>query len=77
MDPAPRHPARPEPPPTPEVEAIEPEFRPDKVREVTALFLNHALPPSVLVMLEDTHWMDDASSVVLDQIVAPSPHDPR
>jgi class 3 adenylate cyclase/tetratricopeptide (TPR) repeat protein len=63
-------------PPTPEVEALAAEFRPDKVREVTARFLNHALPPTVVVILEDTHWMDDASGVVLDQIVralAPRP----
>jgi len=56
-------------PPSPEVEAIAAEFLPEKVREVTARFLNHALPPSVVVVIEDTHWMDDASSVVLDQIV--------
>jgi class 3 adenylate cyclase/tetratricopeptide (TPR) repeat protein len=63
-------------PATPEVEAIAPEFRPDKVREVTARFLNHALAPSVVVIIEDTHWMDDASSAVLDQVVralAPRP----
>ena len=56
-------------PPTPEVAAIAPEFIPDKVREVTATFLNAALPESVVVIIEDAHWMDDASSSVLDQII--------
>ena len=56
-------------PPTPEVAAISAEFIPDKVREVTATFLNAALPESVVVIIEDSHWMDDASGLVLDQIV--------
>ena len=36
---------------------------------MTARFLDHVLPPSVVVMIEDAHWMDEASCVVLDQIV--------
>ncbi len=60
-------------PPTPEVRAIAPEFIPDKVRDVTATFLNAALPESVVVTIEDAHWMDDASSVVLDQIIRAIP----
>jgi predicted ATPase/class 3 adenylate cyclase len=63
-------------PPTPEVDAIAPEFRPGKVREVTARFLNRALPPSVVVVIEDTHWMDDASGEVLEQIVRALPQRP-
>ena len=55
--------------PTPEVAAIATEFIPDRVRDVTATFLNAALPESVVVIVEDAHWMDDASSVVLDRII--------
>ncbi len=60
-------------PPTPEVEAIAPEFIPDKVRELTATFLNAALPESVMVVFEDAHWMDDASIAVLDRIIRAIP----
>ncbi len=63
-------------PPTPEVAAIAPEFVPDKVREVTATFLNAVLPPSVVVIIEDAHWIDDASSLVLDQIIRAIPERP-
>jgi class 3 adenylate cyclase len=63
--------------PTPEVEALAPEFIPDKVREVTARFLNHVLPPSVVVMIEDTHWMDDASGSSSTGSCTRSPSVPR
>jgi Predicted ATPase len=60
-------------PPTPEVSAIATEFIPEKVREVTAAFLNAALPQPVVVIIEDAHWIDDASSLVLDQIIRTIP----
>ena len=63
-------------PSTPEVAAIVAEFVPDKVREVTATFLNATLPQGVVVIIEDAHWMDDTSSLVLDQIIRAIPERP-
>ncbi|MGZ6904661.1 MAG: adenylate/guanylate cyclase domain-containing protein [Acidimicrobiia bacterium] len=56
-------------PSTPEVDAIDPEFLPQRVREVTATFLNAVLPTGVVVIVEDAHWIDDASTMVLDLIL--------
>jgi class 3 adenylate cyclase/tetratricopeptide (TPR) repeat protein len=56
-------------PTTTEVESIAPEFVPDKVGELMARFLDAVLPPAVVVVIEDTHWMDDASGAVMDRIV--------
>jgi class 3 adenylate cyclase/tetratricopeptide (TPR) repeat protein len=55
--------------PTPDVASIAPEFLPERVRDVTAAFLDAVLPPSVVVVIEDAHWMDDASSAIADRIV--------
>ena len=56
-------------PATPEIEAIDPQYLPNRVREVVATFLNAVLPAHVVVIVEDAHWMDDASSEVLELIV--------
>ncbi|MGZ4753815.1 MAG: adenylate/guanylate cyclase domain-containing protein [Acidimicrobiia bacterium] len=49
--------------------ALAPEFRRERVHETMAVFLDRALPDEVLVILEDVHWMDEASSAVLRIIV--------
>lgn len=56
-------------PDTPDTAALAPEFRRERVHEVMALFLDQALPGEVLVILEDVHWMDEASCAVLRLIV--------
>jgi class 3 adenylate cyclase/tetratricopeptide (TPR) repeat protein len=56
-------------PDTTETAALEPEFRRQRVHEVMALFLDRALPIDALVILEDVHWMDEASAAVLQIIV--------
>lgn len=56
-------------PATPEISAIDPQYLPNRVREVVATFLNAVLPAHVVVIVEDAHWMDDASSEVLELIV--------
>jgi tetratricopeptide (TPR) repeat protein len=56
-------------PDTPETAALAPEFRRERVHDVMAIFLDQALPSKALVLLEDVHWMDEASCAVLQIIV--------
>jgi class 3 adenylate cyclase/predicted ATPase len=54
---------------TPETANLSPEFRHERVSEVTAAFLDAAMPRPVLVVVEDVHWMDSASQSILSRIV--------
>ena len=56
-------------PDTPDTAALAPEFRRERVDQVMAIFLDRALPVGVLVVLEDAHWMDEASCGVLQIIL--------
>ncbi len=56
-------------PTRPDTAALAPEFRRERVHEVMAIFLDRALPTGALVILEDVHWMDEASCAVLEIIV--------
>ena len=56
-------------PDTAETAALAPEFRRERMHEVMAIFLDRALPIDALVILEDVHWMDEASCAVLQIIV--------
>ncbi len=56
-------------PDTAETAALAPEFRRERVHDVMARFLDRALPDDALVILEDVHWMDEASSAVVQIIV--------
>jgi class 3 adenylate cyclase/tetratricopeptide (TPR) repeat protein len=56
-------------PDTVDTAALAPEFRRERVHQVMAIFLDRALPRGVLVVLEDAHWMDEASCGVLDIVV--------
>jgi class 3 adenylate cyclase/tetratricopeptide (TPR) repeat protein len=54
---------------TPDTAALAPGLRRERVDQVMAIFLDRALPERVLVVLEDAHWMDEASCGVLDIVV--------
>ena len=54
---------------TPDTANLSPEFRHERVSEVTAAFLHAAMPTPVLVVVEDVHWMDSASQSILSRIV--------
>jgi class 3 adenylate cyclase/tetratricopeptide (TPR) repeat protein len=56
--------------PTPETDAIETAFRRDKLHEVVAQFMNRVLLMPTLVVVEDTHWIDDASAFLLRYLAA-------
>jgi class 3 adenylate cyclase/predicted ATPase len=55
---------------TPEVDAIEPRFRPERLADVTVELLDALAPGQLAVVVEDAQWLDDASSQLLDRIAA-------
>lgn len=58
--------------PTPEVDAIDPEFRRLRIHEVVVQLLDATLTGPILLVVEDTHWIDDASGELLNHLVQAS-----
>jgi class 3 adenylate cyclase/tetratricopeptide (TPR) repeat protein len=54
--------------PTPETQALAPEFRRTKLHEVVDRFLDRTLRAPTAFVFEDAHWMDDASTDLLREI---------
>ncbi len=48
-------------PSTPETEQLEPQFRRERLHECVATLLTRVLMMPTLLIIEDAHWMDDAS----------------
>ncbi len=48
-------------PPTPETERLEPQFRRERLHESVSTLLTRVLMMPTLLVLEDAHWIDDAS----------------
>jgi tetratricopeptide (TPR) repeat protein len=63
-------------PPTPETDALEDRFRRPRLEEVAITLLRRLLPNPTLITVEDTHWMDEASSDLLRRIVQVVPDTP-
>src|SRR5439155_10779033 len=57
-------------PDSPETTALEDQFRPARLAEVATRFLAIALPTPTLIVVEDAHWMDEASGEVFKRLVA-------
>lgn len=57
-------------PPTPEADAIESQFRRNKVHEIVDQFLARMLLVPTLLVFEDAHWMDDASGFLLRHLLS-------
>lgn len=55
---------------TPEVDAIDPRFLPDRRAEVVARLLGATAPGRVVLVVEDAHWTDAASEALLDRLIA-------
>lgn len=55
---------------TPESDAIDAEFRRDKLHDVVTQFMGRVLLTPTLAVVEDVHWIDDASAFLLKHIVA-------
>jgi class 3 adenylate cyclase/tetratricopeptide (TPR) repeat protein len=60
-------------PATPEVDEIDPTFRRDRLHDVVDQFLMRLLLMPTAILVEDTHWLDDASQLVLARLAAPGP----
>ena len=57
-------------PPTPEADAIEPAFRRDRLHDVIEQFMTRVLMMPTLIVVEDTHWIDDASDFLFRHLAA-------
>ncbi len=57
-------------PPTPEVAQLDDEFRRQRLEEVTVELLSTLLVEPTLVIVEDAHWMDEASADLLKRLTA-------
>ena len=58
---------------TPEVEEIDPSFRRDRLHDAVDQFLMRLLLMPTAIVVEDTHWLDDASQLVLAKLAEPGP----
>jgi tetratricopeptide (TPR) repeat protein len=56
--------------PTPEVEGLDEEFVRARMAEVLDRFLELVLPTPTLIVFDDVHWMDEASTDLLQRIVS-------
>ena len=61
---------------TGETLALDAQFRPERLGAVLASYVSGALREPVLITLEDTHWMDDASAGLLSALAGVAPRVP-
>jgi class 3 adenylate cyclase/tetratricopeptide (TPR) repeat protein len=57
-------------PSTPETDEIDAAFRRDKLHEVVSQFMTRVLLMPTLILVEDVHWIDDASGFLLRFLAA-------
>jgi class 3 adenylate cyclase/tetratricopeptide (TPR) repeat protein len=57
-------------PSTPEVDELEPRFRPDRQADAVVRLLARCITGPLVVVVEDAHWLDDASTNLLARIAA-------
>jgi class 3 adenylate cyclase/tetratricopeptide (TPR) repeat protein len=57
-------------PSTPEVDELEPRFRPDRQADAIIRLLALRIAGPLVVVVEDAHWIDDASANLLDRVAA-------
>jgi len=58
---------------TTEVDEIDPAFRRDKLHEVIEQMLMRLLLMPTTVLVEDAHWLDDASQLLIRRLAQPAP----
>jgi class 3 adenylate cyclase/tetratricopeptide (TPR) repeat protein len=58
---------------TTEVDEIEPAFRRDRLHDVLEQFLGRLLLMPTALLVEDTHWLDDASQLLLRRLLRSAP----
>jgi hypothetical protein len=55
-------------PATPESAAIEPRYRPDRIADIVVRLLEVAVRGPLVVLVEEAHWSDGASTTVLSRV---------
>jgi tetratricopeptide (TPR) repeat protein len=58
---------------TPEADDVDPAFRRDRLHEVLDQLLTRLLLMPTAIVVEDTHWLDDASQLALARLAQPAP----
>ena len=58
--------------PTPEADAIDPKFRRSRTHDAVVDFLDRTLDGPVLLVVEDAHWIDDASGELINHLIRAS-----
>ena len=58
--------------PTPEADAVDPQFRRDRIHDLVVDFLDTVLGSPVLLVVEDLHWIDEASGELLNHLMTAS-----
>ncbi len=56
-------------PPTAEADAIDPAFRRMRIHELIVQFLDATLAGPILLVVEDAHWIDDASGELANHLI--------
>ena len=57
-------------PSTPEADALDPQFRPDRLADVLVDLVGRMVPGAILLIAEEAHWADVASAHLLDRIAS-------
>ena len=57
-------------PSTPEADEIELKFRPERAAEMLTTIIAECLPGPVVISVDDAHWVDDASTLILNRLCA-------
>ena len=60
-------------PSTPEADAIDPQFRPDRLADVLVDLVGRMVPGPILLIAEEAHWADVASAHLLERIAGATP----
>ncbi|HEX6888557.1 MAG TPA: adenylate/guanylate cyclase domain-containing protein [Candidatus Nanopelagicales bacterium] len=55
-------------PSTPEVDQLDPQFRPDRAADAVVRLVERALPGRVVLIAEEAHWADAASAALLERV---------
>ncbi|MFN2344115.1 MAG: AAA family ATPase, partial [Dermatophilaceae bacterium] len=60
-------------PSTPEVDQLDPQYRPDRLADTVVRLMQSALQGRMVAVAEEAHWADAASAGLLDRIAAAAP----
>ncbi|HSM65014.1 MAG TPA: adenylate/guanylate cyclase domain-containing protein, partial [Ilumatobacteraceae bacterium] len=58
--------------PTPQADAIDPQFRRARIHDLVVDFLDQVLDGPVFLVVEDLHWIDEASGELLNHLILAS-----